>query len=144
MQPPNRNKMRWQWRIHKWVWNATGGRLGRSIGGAPVLELVTTGHKSGRPRQILITYVDDGGRPAIIGTNAGKDVDPAWVKNLRAQPEARARWNGRWRRVRAVELEGQDHDYAWERGVAQAPVYQTYRQMLTRPVPIMRLVEIDP
>ena len=143
MRAPNRRWMQFQWKSHKWLWNASGGRLGRRVGGAPVLELVTIGHKSGQPRQILITYVEDGGVPALIGTNAGKDVDPAWVKNLRAEPEARARWDGRWRAIRAVELEGEDHDRVWKRGVSTTPEYETYRQILTRPVPIMRLEPID-
>jgi hypothetical protein len=56
-------------------------------------EVIAIGRRSGAERQILITYVDDGA-PAIIGTNAGRDRDPAWANNLRSHPEVSARWGG--------------------------------------------------
>ena len=139
MAESNRTWMRFQWRAHKLLWNLSGGRLGRKVVGMPVVELITIGHKSGRERQILITYVDDGGVPALIGTNAGRDTDPAWVKNLRAHPNARARWGGTWRDVRAVELEGDDHERVWNAGVAVNPGYAEYLDGMTRSVPIVRL-----
>ena len=126
MPETNRNKIRLQWRIHKLIWRLSGGRLGRTVIGMPVLELVTIGHKSGQERQILITYVDAAGAPAIIGTNAGRNVDPAWVKNLRANPEARARWDGKWRDVTAIELTGRDHDQVWDAAVEINPGYAEY------------------
>ncbi len=51
---PSRSTLRFQWRAHKLVWRLSGGRLGRKVGGLPVLELTTTGRKSGEPRMILI------------------------------------------------------------------------------------------
>ena len=139
MAETNRRKIRLQWKMHKLVWKLSGGRLGRTVIGMPVLELVTVGHKTGQKRQILITYVDNAGSPAIIGTNAGRDRDPAWVKNLRANPEARARWDGKWRDVTATELSGDDHQQAWNAAVKANEDYAEYSKTLTRPVPIMRL-----
>ena len=139
MAEMDRKKMRFAWRAHKLVWNLSGGYLGRKMGGLPVLELVTTGHKSGRQRQILIWYFPFPEGPAIIGTNAGRDADPAWVKNLRANPLARARWDGTWHDVTAVELNGTDHEAAWNAGVAASPDYAAYKETLTRPIPITRL-----
>ncbi len=139
MHQPDRKRMRAQWRAHKLTWNLSGGRLGRKVGGLPVLELVTVGHKSGEERQILIWYFDDSGAPAIVGTNAGKDADPAWVKNLRANPRARARWNGTWHDVTAVELTGADRDRVWQQAVDAAGSYAAYAKVLTRPIPIIRL-----
>lgn len=141
MAETNRRKMQAQWRMHKLVWKLSGGRLGRRVVGMPVLELVTTGHKSGQPRQILITYVECNGSPAIIGTNAGRDVDPAWVKNLRVNPAARARWDGKWREVTGIELAGSEHAAAWAIAVAANSGYEEYRRELTRPIPIIRLDE---
>jgi hypothetical protein len=78
MAETDRRKIRLQWKVHKLIWKLSGGRLGRNVIGMPVLELVTIGHKSRQQRQILITYVDSDGAPAIIGTNAGRDADSAW------------------------------------------------------------------
>ena len=134
-----RELIRFQWKAHKLIWNISGGRLGRRAAGMPVLELVTIGCKSGLDRQVLISYIDDDGGPALVGTNAGKDVDPAWVMNLRANPLARARWNGEWHEITAHELTGEDHERVWNKALAANAGFQTYKDQLTRPVPIIRL-----
>jgi len=139
MAETDRKKMRLVWTAHKLAWNLSGGHFGRKMGGIPVLELVTTGHRSGLKRQILIWYFDFPEGPAIIGTNAGLDVDPAWVKNIRANPQARARWNGKWHDVRAIELSGADYEAAWNAGVAASAGYAEYKKTLTRPIPIVQL-----
>lgn len=55
MAEATRRSTRFQWRMHLLLWNLSGGRLGRRVVGMPVVELITTGRKSGVPRQILIT-----------------------------------------------------------------------------------------
>ncbi|MDX1691607.1 MAG: nitroreductase family deazaflavin-dependent oxidoreductase [Acidimicrobiia bacterium] len=139
MAEMNRTLARLAWRVHKLVWYASGGRLGRRVRGMPVLELVTVGRRSGEERQILITYVEDEAGPVVIGTNAGKDRDPAWVHNLRAEPRARARWDGRWRDVTAVELQGDERTRAWERAVSINDDYADYADGLSREIPVIRL-----
>ena len=139
MPESNRTVMRLQWRLHKALWNASGGRLGRSAVGMPVVEVLTIGRRSNAERQILITFVNDDGCPAIVGTNAGSDVDPGWAHNLRANPEVSARWDGRWHRVHAVELDGDAWERVWKAAVAANPGYADYAVGLTRPIPIFRL-----
>lgn len=63
--------MRFQWKLHRLAWDLSGGRLGRRVLGMPVLEMETTGHKTGRPRSILISYVETPDGPVVAGTNAG-------------------------------------------------------------------------
>lgn len=139
MPEANRAYMRLQWRLHKALWNASGGRLGRRVSGMPVVEISAIGRRSGVERRILITFVDDGGSPVVVGTNAGKDSDPAWAHNLRAHPDVRARWNGTWHEVCAVELGGENWERAWVAAVAANPEYAYYAVDLTRRVPIFRL-----
>ncbi len=143
MAESNRTWMRFQWRTHKLLWNLSGGRLGRRVAGMPVLELVTIGHKSGQERQILISYVGDDDAPLVVGSNAGRDVDPAWVKNLRVNPRARMRLGGERREVQAVELAGSEHAAAWAQAVAASPAYADYAEALTRPIPIFRIDSVD-
>ena len=137
----NRTFMRFWWQAHKVLWNASGGRLGRKAGGLPIRELVTKGRKSGEPRQILITYFDHGGSPVLVGTNAGRDADPAWLLNLREDPNARARWDGAWRDVTTREPTGTEHNEAWEAAVQANSAYAQYAESLTRPIPIVVLIE---
>lgn len=91
----SRPVMRVQWKLHKLVWRASGGQLGTRVLGMPVLELITTGRKTGQPRPILISYLNVNGAPTLIGTHAGAEHDPAWVGNLRANPDATVVRRGR-------------------------------------------------
>lgn len=70
----------------------SGGRISAPevLAGLPVLDLTTTGRKSGQPRTshlISIPVADD---LAVLGTNFGQPKTPAWVLNLEAEPRASA------------------------------------------------------
>lgn len=108
----------------------------------PVLELVTTGHKTGEPRSILISHVDTPAGPAVAGSNAGADYDPAWVRNLRVNPGARVREKGVWRDVRARFLEGDEWERVWEQFSSHAG-YADYRQMTDRSIPLVVLETVS-
>jgi deazaflavin-dependent oxidoreductase (nitroreductase family) len=133
--------MRAQWRAHRLLWKLSGGRLGRRMVGMPVLELVTTGHLSGRPRSILITYVEQDGRPIVVGTNAGAAYDPAWAKNLRADPNCRVRRAGRWRDATAAFLDGAERERAWDAVIAANRAYSGYRTAAGRSIPVVSVQE---
>lgn len=132
--------MRIAWRLHKLLWRWSDGRLGRQMGGLPVLRLTTTGHRSGTPRQVLLWYLDDPEGPLVIGTNAGADHEPAWVRNLRAHPGATVEREGASQAVDAVFLDGESHAEAWSRFVDAHRSYGEYGEMLTRQPPIVQLV----
>ena len=62
--------------------------------GIPVVDVTTTGRKSGQRRTthlIAIPYTDT---LALIGTNFGQPSTPAWVLNLEADPHARIAYRG--------------------------------------------------
>jgi hypothetical protein len=63
------------------------------------------------------------------------------VLNLRTDPSARARWDGTWREVTARELTGPERDRLWEEAVTANSAYAGYAESLTRPIPIMVLIE---
>lgn len=141
-RPPARWFMRLQWGTHRLVWNLSRGRLGGRAIGMPVLELVTTGHRSGQPRSILITYIDTPSGPALAGTNAGASIDPAWVRNLRANPRARVRQKGRWHDVEARFVEGAEWQEIWD-GFRRHSGYADYERILQRPIPLVVLESSD-
>ena len=105
----------------------------------PVLELVTTGHKSGMERSILITYVETSNGPALAGTNAGAGSDPAWIQNLRKNSDARIRRAGQWQDVRARFPDSEESADIWARFVEADDGYAEYEQMVSREIPIVVL-----
>jgi deazaflavin-dependent oxidoreductase (nitroreductase family) len=69
------------------------------MAGLPVLELITTGRKSGQPRHAHLIAVPSGDTLALIGTNFGQANTPAWVLNLEAEPRARVTYQDEARDV---------------------------------------------
>src|SRR5215212_2711163 len=52
--------------IHRGLYRASGGKLGRTFFGAPVLLLTMIGRKTGRPRTWPLAYLPEGDRLIVI------------------------------------------------------------------------------
>lgn len=135
--------MRWMWRVHKLFWNLSGGRLGKQIGDMRVLELVTTGHKTGEERSVLLYHLESPDGALVAGSNLGSDSDPAWVKNLRAEPRAIVRSEGHETEVQARFLEGDERKGAFRRFKDVYEDYQRYEDATNRQIPVVLLQPID-
>jgi deazaflavin-dependent oxidoreductase (nitroreductase family) len=49
--------------------------------------LVTTGAKTGQPREVQLAYFHDGSDPILIASNYGGPKHPQWYYNLTAHPQ---------------------------------------------------------
>jgi len=127
------------WKVHRFVLRATRGRLGSRLGNLKVLLLQTTGNKSGRLRSVGLSHLEQKGRYFVVGSYAGEDRDPAWAKNLRAQPKATVTVAGRSFPVVARILEGEERDVVWDRFVEADPAYGEYIQRTSREIPVFEL-----
>jgi len=58
------------------------------LAGLPVLDVSTTGRKSGLRRRSPLIAVPIDDTLALLGTNFGQPSTPAWVLNLEADPRA--------------------------------------------------------
>jgi deazaflavin-dependent oxidoreductase (nitroreductase family) len=56
------------------------------LAGLPVLDITTTGRRSGAPRRTHLIAVPYADTLALLGTNFGQRSTPAWVLNLEADP----------------------------------------------------------
>jgi F420H(2)-dependent quinone reductase len=127
------------WRGHRFWWRVSGGRLGARIRGLPVLELTTTGRRSGAPRSVLLSYVPHGDGFAVIASNAGAADDPALWSNLRADPRAEVRTRAGRIGIEAELLDGAARDEVWGAAVRANPDYEGYAAMAGRPIPVVLL-----
>ena len=75
------------------------------LAGRSMCYLVTTGRRSGQPREIEIWFAADPERDRIYLLAGGRDR-AHWVRNLRVRPAARVRIGGRWFTGQASEVEG--------------------------------------
>ncbi|MDH3463229.1 MAG: nitroreductase/quinone reductase family protein [Acidimicrobiia bacterium] len=127
------------WRFHKLMWKVSGGRLGSKTRGMDVLELITTGHKSGARRSVLIFYLLGDTGPLVCGSNSGATHDPSWVKNLRADPLAIMVKDRKSTQVKGQFLTGDARSQAFERFAKVYPDYSTYRELTDREIPVVVL-----
>ena len=128
-----------QWRLHKLMYRLSNGRIGSRAIGMPVLSLTTTGRKSGEPRQVLLTYVDHPDGWIVAATNAGAGHDPAWSRNLDADPRAIVAVGGTSSAVTARRLEDEERSQAWEALTTAYDGYETYRDAADRSIPVVLL-----
>jgi deazaflavin-dependent oxidoreductase (nitroreductase family) len=76
-------------------WSRGGTSLSMIFAGLPVLDVTTTGRKSGLRRTTHLIAVPLGETLALVGSNFGQPSTPAWVLNLEADPHATATYRGR-------------------------------------------------
>ena len=127
------------WKIHRFLLRATGGRVGSRLGNLDVLLLDTTGNKSGQPRSVSLSHLEQNGRYFVVASYAGEDRDPAWAKNLRAQPKATVTVAGRSFPVVARQLEGEEREAMFARFVELDAAYGEYTERTTREIPVFEL-----
>ncbi len=133
------NFMEISWKLHRFIYRASGGRVGGAIGGTPVLLLITTGRRSGEPRPVTLTYFEDGERLVVVGSNAGEDRHPAWWLNLQEHPDATVQIGGSTTRVRAVEAVGEERERLWAELTRRDPAYEQYQLRTDRRIPVVLL-----
>lgn len=123
------------WHLHRLAYRLLGARAT----GDDALVLRTVGRNSAEPRETLLSYLPDGERYVVIGSNAGADRHPAWWLNLQARPYAEIELRGRAVPVRAGEAEGAERERLWARIVEWNASYADYARRTERRIPVVIL-----
>ena len=106
------------WHGHRALLRVTRGRLGLwrpKPGGWGALRLTTTGRRTGRPRQVVVGYVEDGCNLVTMAMNGWGAAEPAWWLNLQAHSDATAQTRDGARPVRARRAQGGERERLWSR-----------------------------
>ncbi len=98
------------------------------LAGLAVLEVTTTGRKSGRRRtsHLIATPYDEA--LALLGTNFGQPHTPGWVLNLEADPRAVITYRGRTSEVTARAATATESDEVLALASRFYPGYLRYRE----------------
>jgi deazaflavin-dependent oxidoreductase (nitroreductase family) len=124
---------------HVWLYQTSGGKRGKTIGGLPVLLLTTRGRKSGAQRTVPVVPFIDGGQTYVIASMGGQPQHPAWFFNLKADPEVEVQiGHERWR-ARAEILPPEPRADIWPRITAAMPNFGEYQKKTSRVIPVVRL-----
>ncbi len=126
--------------LHSLVFRLTGGRVGSSYAGTPVLVLHHVGRKSGEARTTPLVYLADGDDLVIAASKAGNPKNPAWYHNLLAAPDTEVEIKGERRRVHAAETTAEDRAALWPRFEAENDDFAEYAKAAGgRVIPLVRL-----
>jgi deazaflavin-dependent oxidoreductase (nitroreductase family) len=114
------------------------------VAGLPVVMLTTTGAKSGRRHTLPLVAVPEGDRLVVIASNYGQHRNPAWYYNLRAHPGATILFEGAERQVTARELDGEERERHYARGIDIYPGWRQYAKRAShRRIPVIELTPVD-
>lgn len=131
--------------VHRAIFRASRGRVLGTMLGMPVLELVTTGRKSGARRSTMLTTpVVDGERLVLVASFGGDDRHPAWYHNLQADPKVQVTMAGSVRSMVARTATDDERDELWPRIVEAYQGYAGYQKRTTRAIPVVILEPVGP
>ena len=127
--------------VHRGVLKMSSGRKGWELLNMPVLELTTTGRKTGRSHTVMLTSpVQDGSTLVVVASRGGDDRAPAWFLNLKDDPDVEVSMRaGPKRRMRARVATAEERVLLWPRVVADHKNYAGYQTKTTREIPLVVL-----
>ncbi|HMG45223.1 MAG TPA: nitroreductase/quinone reductase family protein [Acidimicrobiales bacterium] len=127
--------------VHKGVLKVSGGRLGWQAGGMPALELTTTGRKSGRPHTVMLTSpVQDGDTIVVVASRGGDDQHPAWLLNVRDNPDVEVAYNGGAKQAMTAKVaDAEERGRLWPQVTTSQKRYAGYQTKTDREIPLVLL-----
>ena len=111
----------------------------------PVIELTTTGRRSGQPRATMLTSpYQEGSTIVIVASRGGDDHHPAWYLNLKDHPEVTVSVGGNPpQRMQAEIANSEDRGRLWPLITADHTNDAGYQRRTKREIPLVLLHPID-
>jgi len=127
--------------VHRGILAISFGKLGWSAAGMPVLELTTTGRKSGERRSVMLTApYTEGSTLVIVASRGGDDTHPGWFLNLRDDPDVEVKLEGGPpQRMRARVADAGERARLWPLITAHHRNYAGYQAKTEREIPVVLL-----
>jgi deazaflavin-dependent oxidoreductase (nitroreductase family) len=95
------------------------------------------GNKTGAIRKTPLMRVKDGNNYVLIGSQGGAPTDPAWVHNLRVNPNVEIRDETVVGPMRVREVkDDRERTRLWKLAVAAFPPYADYQERTNRRIPV--------
>lgn len=125
---------------HRSVLTLSGGRLGNSVGSMPVVQLHTTGRKTGHRRSVMLTapiHDPDSGRLVLVASKGGDDRHPAWYLNLVDEPDIEITIDGRTVEMTARTATAEEKAEMWPDIIRAYRGYEGYQSRTDRDIPVV-------
>jgi deazaflavin-dependent oxidoreductase (nitroreductase family) len=127
--------------VHRAITKVTFGHMGWSVSTMPVLELTTTGRKTGQLRRVMLTSpIRDGDSYVVVASKGGDEQHPAWFFNLRDDPSVQVSVRGGPRRPMTARVATPDERARlWPQVTKASKNYARYQDQTTREIPLVIL-----
>jgi len=124
--------------VHRATLRVSGGRIGRSAYGMPVVELRTIGRKTGQTRVTVLTSpLHDEDRVVLVASKYGNDRNPQWYGNLTANPDVEILIDGQLRALRARTASTDERKELWPQILRAYAGYGAYQEKTDREIPVV-------
>jgi deazaflavin-dependent oxidoreductase (nitroreductase family) len=129
--------------IHMFVYRLSGGRIGATLLGMPMLLLTTWGRRTGKLRTAPLLYLPVDDVFVLVASNGGAKQHPTWWFNLQAHPEALVQIGPVRGRVQAVPATPPERRRFWPLLLQVYPAYAQYQARTDREIPLLVFQPID-
>jgi len=119
----------------------TNGRFTLTqILGWNIIQLTTVGAKTRQPRTMPLVGLFEGEKIILIASSFGREHNPGWYYNLKANPECEVLFKGKSSTFVAHEIDGDEREKYFQIAVLQYTGFQSYRERAAhRQIPVMVL-----
>lgn len=126
--------------MHRRIFRMTGGRVAGRAFGMPVVELMTTGRRSGEERRTMVaTPVTEPDRVVLVAAYHGDRRNPTWYLNLRDHPHVRVYDGSATREMLARTATPTEKAELWPSIVAASDQYAKAQERTDRDIPVVIL-----
>lgn len=127
-------------RAHTALYRATGGRIGHKPPWLPQMLLLDhVGARSGVRRTSPLVYTRVGDEYVLVASKGGYPKHPAWLHNLRANPDTTIQVGRRRIHVHAHVAGDEDRARLWPKAVATYHGFADYQARAGRTIPLVVL-----
>lgn len=121
------------------LYEGSGGTEGTTLRetGLPCIIVTHIGGKTGGIRKIPLMRVKVDNTYVLVGSYGGREKNPVWVYNLRANPDVEIRDETEVTKMRVREVaDGAERDRLWAASAEAFPSYNDYQAKTDRKIPV--------
>ena len=121
------------------LYEGSGGTEGSTLRetGMPCIIVTHMGNKTGGIRKIPLMRVEVDGSYVLVGSYGGREKNPVWVYNLRANGDVEIRDKTVVTKMRVREVEDDpERARLWAASAEAFPPYLEYQEKTSRKIPV--------
>jgi deazaflavin-dependent oxidoreductase (nitroreductase family) len=130
--------IKWMSRAQTFIYKKSGGRFAdKFLRGTAVGILTTTGRKTGERRDVPLLFLREGGRVILVASSGGREKNPPWYLNLKANPDITFQIKGEVLTLTARDADEAERAEYWPKLDAMYSDFENYRSFTDRVIPIV-------